>query len=194
MMVLGNFVTHSACVQLRRLHEAGHTHLTMAINVSHAQLREPDFVPLLAHTLTETGVRRDAIELEITESMAADDLSLIEQRLEDIRALGLTVAIDDFGTGFSSLSVLRHLKADRLKIDRSFIAEIEHDSRIARMVIQLGHLLGMQVIAEGVETASQRDLLLSLGCDEGQGWLFARPLQDEALLAWLAQGAAGATG
>lgn len=194
MMVLGNFVTHSACVQLRRLHEAGHTHLTMAINVSHAQLREPDFVPLLAHTLTETGVRRDAIELEITESMAADDLSLIEQRLEDIRALGLTVAIDDFGTGFSSLSVLRHLKADRLKIDRSFIAEIEHDSRIARMVIQLGHLLGMQVIAEGVETASQRDLLLSLGCDEGQGWLFARPLQDEALLAWLAQGAAGAPG
>jgi len=194
MMVLGNFVTHSACVQLRRLHEAGHTHLTMAINVSHAQLREPDFVPLLAHTLTETGVRRDAIELEITESMAADDLSLIEQRLEDIRALGLTVAIDDFGTGFSSLSVLRHLKADRLKIDRSFIAEIEHDSRIARMVIQLGHLLGMQVIAEGVETTAQRDLLLSLGCDEGQGWLFARPLQDEALLAWLAQGAAGATG
>ena len=187
MMVLGSFVTHTACATLRRLHEAGHTSLTMAINVSHAQLREPDFVPLLAHTLQETGVPPQAIELEITESMAADDLTLIQQRLQDIRALGLSVAIDDFGTGFSSLSVLRHLQAQRLKIDRSFIAEIEHDSRIARMVVQLGQLLGMQVIAEGVETPAQRAMLQAMGCDEGQGWLFAHPMEEGTLLAWLAQ-------
>lgn len=185
MMVLGSFVTHTACVTLRRLHEAGHTTLTMAINVSHAQLREPDFVPLLAHTLQETGVAPGAIELEITESMAADDLTLIQQRLQDIRALGLSVAIDDFGTGFSSLSVLRHLQAQRLKIDRSFIAEIEHDSRIARMVVQLGQLLGMQVIAEGVETQAQHAMLQAMGCDEGQGWLFAHPMEEGALLTWL---------
>lgn len=185
MMVLGHFVTHSACAQLRRLHEAGHTALTMAINVSHAQLREPDFLPLLANVLSDTGVHPPSIELEITESMAADDMGLIQQRLKDIRALGLKVAIDDFGTGFSSLSVLRHLQADRLKIDRSFIAEIEHDSRIARMVVQLGHLLDMQVIAEGVETEAQRSLLMAMGCDEGQGWLFAQAMTEDALLPWL---------
>lgn len=187
MMVLGSFVTHTACATLRRLHEAGHTSLTMAINVSHSQLREPDFVPLLAHTLQETGVAPGAIELEITESMAADDLALIQQRLQDIRALGLSVAIDDFGTGFSSLSVLRHLQAQRLKIDRSFIAEVEHDSRIARMVVQLGQLLGMRVIAEGVETQAQCDMLQAMGCDEGQGWLFAHPMEEGALLTWLSQ-------
>ncbi|WP_286743100.1 EAL domain-containing protein, partial [Aquabacterium sp. UBA2148] len=131
------------------------------------------------------GVAPGAIELEITESMAADDLTLIQQRLQDIRALGLSVAIDDFGTGFSSLSVLRHLQAQRLKIDRSFIAEIEHDSRIARMVVQLGQLLGMQVIAEGVETQAQHAMLQAMGCDEGQGWLFAHPMEEGALLTWL---------
>ncbi|WP_416859627.1 EAL domain-containing protein, partial [Salmonella sp. s57029] len=88
--------------------------------------------------------------------MAADDLNLMRQRLEEIRALGLTAAIDDFGTGFSSLSVLRHLSADRLKIDRAFVAEIEQDSRIARMVVNLGHSLSMKVVAEGVETPAQR--------------------------------------
>lgn len=186
MAVLGTFVLHSACSQLRRLHEAGHRTLSMAINVSQAQLREPDFIPLLADTLNETGVQPASVELEVTESMAADDLGLMRQRLGEIRALGLTAAIDDFGTGFSSLSVLRHLKADRLKIDRAFVAEIEQDSRIARMVVNLGHSLGMTVVAEGVETASQRGMLLELGCDEGQGWLFARPMDEPALLAWLA--------
>lgn len=185
MMVLGSFVTFHACAQLQRLHQAGYTGLCMAINVSHAQLREPDFVPLLAHALADTGVRAECIELEITESMAADDLDLIQRRLQDVRALGLRVAIDDFGTGFSSLSVLRHLKADRLKIDRCFIAEMDHDSRIARMVIQLGHMLDMQVTAEGVETEAQRDLLQGLGCDEAQGWLYARPMEEPALIAWL---------
>jgi EAL domain-containing protein (putative c-di-GMP-specific phosphodiesterase class I) len=97
----------------------------------------------------------------------------------------LTVAIDDFGTGFSSLSVLRHLKADRLKIDRAFIAEIGTDSSIARMVVNLGHCLDMKVIAEGVETQAQSDALQALGCNEGQGWLFARPMIEDALLKWL---------
>ncbi|WP_298013941.1 EAL domain-containing protein [uncultured Aquabacterium sp.] len=186
MSVLGSFVLHTACAQLRRLHEAGYPHLTMAINVSQAQLREPDFIPLLADMLNETRVAPACVELEVTESMAADDLNLMRQRLEEIRALGLTAAIDDFGTGFSSLSVLRHLSADRLKIDRAFVAEIEQDSRIARMVVNLGHSLSMKVVAEGVETPAQRELLQQLGCEEGQGWLFARPMTEPDLLNWLA--------
>ena len=97
------------------------------------------------------------------------------------------MAIDDFGTGFSSLSVLRHLQAQRLKIDRSFIAEIEQDSRIARMVVQLGQLLGMQVIAEGVETAEQEAYIISEGCHEGQGYHYSKPLPARELGAYLKQ-------
>jgi len=185
MMVLGSFVTFHACAQLKQLHDAGHTQLSMAINVSHAQLREPDFVPLLSQALLDTGVRPEMVELEITESMAADDLTLVQQRLADVRALGLKVAIDDFGTGFSSLSVLRHLQADRLKIDRCFIQELEHDQRIAQMVVKLGKLLNMQITAEGVETTAQRDILRGMGCDEAQGWLYARPMPADELLNWL---------
>lgn len=185
MMVLGTFVMHNACTQLKRLHDMGFPELTMAINVSQVQLREPDFIPLLANTLAETDVRPDAVELEITESMAAEDINLIRRRLEEIRALGLTVAIDDFGTGFSSLSVLRHLPAARLKIDRSFVAELDRDVSIARMVVNLGHSQGMKVIAEGVETEAQRNTLLALGCDEGQGWLYGKPMLPNDLVTWL---------
>ena len=116
-----------------------------------------------------------------------DDLAVIRPLLMAVCALGVSVAIDDFGTGFSSLSVLRHLPAQRLKIDRSFINELEDDDSIARMVISLGQSLGMRITAEGVETEAQRQALCALGCEEGQGWLFARALNEAELLAWLAE-------
>lgn len=187
MGALGTFVLRSACQQLARLRAAGEHELVMAINVSQAQLREPDFVATVQHALDDAKVPASQVELEITESMAADDLAVIRPLLDAVRALGVSVAIDDFGTGFSSLSVLRHLPAQRLKIDRSFINELDHDDSIARMVISLGHSLGMRITAEGVETESQRQALCELGCEEGQGWLFARPLDEAALLAWLAE-------
>lgn len=109
------------------------------------------------------------------------------QKLQQIRALGVNIAIDDFGTGFSSLSVLRHLPATRLKIDRAFIQELTSNDSIARMVISLGHSLQMQVTAEGVETAAQQQLLQALGCDEGQGWLYSPALPADQLEAWLAR-------
>jgi diguanylate cyclase (GGDEF)-like protein len=186
MMTLGSIVTHQACSTLRRLHEAGHTHLGMAINVSHAQFREPDFLPLLGTTLADTGVDVRSVELEITESMAAEDLTLIRQRLDALHEMGLSLAIDDFGTGYSSLAILRHLPTQRLKIDRAFVIDVEHDSRIAQMIVQLGHVQGMQVIAEGVETEAQRRVLLALGCDEGQGWLFGKAMPEDELVRWLA--------
>ncbi|MCW7754455.1 EAL domain-containing protein [Desulfobotulus sp. H1] len=185
MIALGTFVLRTACQQLYRLMDAGFTDLIMAINISQAQLREQDFIPILQSAIEDAGVPAEQVELEITESMAAEDLMRIRTLLDAIRSMGVKVAIDDFGTGFSSLSVLRHLHTQRLKIDRSFVHEILEDDSIARMVIGLGHSLGMSITAEGVETEAQRQALFSLGCDEGQGWLFARPMEEPALLEWL---------
>lgn len=187
MVALGTYVLHAACNQLARLRAAGHLELSMAINVSQAQLREPGFTQVLRQALADAAVPPSQVELEITESMAADDLTLISALLVEIAALGVTVAIDDFGTGFSSLSVLRRLQAQRLKIDRSFVDEMHKDDSIARMVIGLGHSLGMSITAEGVETEQQAQALKALGCEEAQGWLYSRPLEEPALLAWLAQ-------
>ncbi|MDV7393518.1 EAL domain-containing protein, partial [Arthrospira platensis SPKY1] len=131
IVAIGLFVMRSACRCIARLHQQGHTGLSMAINVSQVQLKEADFIEQLEHIMTETGVNPAAIELEITESMAADDLTFIVSRLQQIRNLGVRIAIDDFGTGFSSLSVLRHLPATRLKIDRAFVNELNSDDSIA---------------------------------------------------------------
>lgn len=185
MITLGSFVLRSACKQLARVRAAGHMDLTMAINVSQTQLRDANFITVLNQVLMDADIPPEYIELEITESMAAENLDHMRTLLAEVRALGVMIAIDDFGTGFSSLSVLRHLPAQRLKIDRSFINEMGRDDSISRMVISLGHSLGMNVTAEGVETEAQRQALHVLGCEEGQGWLFARPMEESALLAWL---------
>lgn len=187
MVALGSYVLRAACSQLARLRAAGYMQLSMAINVSHAQLREPGFTEVLRQVLSETAVPPAQIELEITESMAADDLELVSDLLVEIAALGVTVAIDDFGTGFSSLGVLRKLQAHRLKIDRGFVNEMHKDDSIARMVIGLGHSMGMSITAEGVETEQQAQALKALGCEEVQGWLYSRPLDEPALLTWLDQ-------
>ncbi len=190
---IGEFVLRSACHQLKRLHDQGHAGLRMAVNVSQAQFRDPGFVDMLARALRETGVEAHAVELEITESMAAEDFELMMSVLAEVRRTGVSVAIDDFGTGFSSLSLLRQLGADRLKIDRAFVHEIGSGAlrgTIARMVIELGRGLDMQVIAEGVETQAQRDALREMGCHEAQGYLFARPMPAGALETWLQGGPA----
>jgi diguanylate cyclase len=121
--------------------------------------------------------------------MAMEDADLVLHLLADIKRCGVTVAIDDFGTGFSSLSHLRQLAVDRLKIDRAFVREAQNSSAgstIAQMVINLGRGLGLVVIAEGIETEEQRLKLLSLGCHEGQGFLFAQPMSAEHLEDWMA--------
>lgn len=187
IIALGYFVLRQACACLFRLHQQGHSDLIMAINVSQVQLRETDFVEQLQQIVQESQVPAQAIELEITESVAAEDMDFLIRRLNEIRALGFGIAIDDFGTGFSSLGVLRHLPATRLKIDRVFINEIHSDDSIARMVISLGRSLAMQITAEGVETAEQQQKLQQLGCDEGQGWLYAPALADKDLSGWLQQ-------
>ncbi|MBV8605211.1 MAG: EAL domain-containing protein [Pelomonas sp.] len=192
---IGEFVLRTACLQLKRLTGLGHAGFRMCVNVSLAQFRDPDFIPSLQRVLGETGVDARLLELEITESMAMEDTELIHRLLADIRRCGASVAIDDFGTGFSSLSQLRQLQVERLKIDRAFVQEAEASSAgatIAKMVVDLGRALGLTVIAEGIETETQRAHLLALGCHEGQGWLFGRPMASDPFETWLAEHSAAA--
>ncbi|RVT86437.1 putative bifunctional diguanylate cyclase/phosphodiesterase [Inhella crocodyli] len=188
IVAIGEFVLRTSCHQIKRLRDLGHAQLRMAVNISMAQFRHPRFISTLQAALRDAELEGNALELEITESMAMDDLDMVLHMLAEIRATGATVAIDDFGTGFSSLSQLRQLQVERLKIDRTFVNESSTaaGSTIAGMVVNLGHTLGMRVIAEGIETEEQAQQLLALGCQEGQGYLFARPMPSELLEGWLA--------
>jgi diguanylate cyclase (GGDEF)-like protein len=185
---IGEFVLRTACFQLKRMMQLGHRDFRMAVNISMAQLRHPAFIEVLNRAMQDTGVTGANLELEITESMAMEDSDFVLRLLNEIQKLGISVAIDDFGTGFSSLSQLRQLAVDRLKIDRAFVQEAQSStagSTIAQMVVNLGRSLGLTVIAEGIETEEQRQYLLGLGCHEGQGWLFAKPMTADQLETWM---------
>ncbi|CAN7414335.1 GGDEF/EAL domain-containing response regulator [Massilia sp. LjRoot122] len=185
---IGEWVLRQALAELVRLRAAGHRAFTMSVNVSQVQFRHPQFLDMLRRALDDSRAPPEFVELEITESMAMEEPALLVEKLAQIKRTGVSIAIDDFGTGFSSLSHLQRLQVDRLKIDRTFVTEITGSARgssIAEMVIQLGSNLGLSVIAEGVEDERQAHILRSLGCPLAQGFLFARPLTPEALLAWL---------
>ncbi|WEF35896.1 bifunctional diguanylate cyclase/phosphodiesterase [Pseudoduganella chitinolytica] len=186
---LGEWVLRTACAELVRLRAAGHRDFTVSVNVSQVQFRHPQFLAMLRQALDDTGAPPEYVELEITESMAMEEPHLLVEMLAEVRGTGVKVAIDDFGTGFSSLSHLQRLQIDRLKIDRAFVTEITGSSRgssIAEMVIQLGRNLGLSIVAEGVEDERQAQVLFHLGCPLAQGFLFARPMPAEDLMAWLA--------
>ncbi|KAA5606016.1 EAL domain-containing protein [Roseospira marina] len=186
---IGEWVLRTACRQLKRLTDRGHTGFRMAINVSHTQFREPGFVAVLGQALQDCQVNPKQLELELTESVAIGHIDSTVEKIQAIRAMGITVAMDDFGTGYSSLSVLKQLNVDRLKIDRSFVQEVQENadtSGIAELVIALGRQLGLVTIAEGVEDEGQRRQLLEMGCQEGQGYLFGHPMPGPAFEAWMA--------
>lgn len=149
----------------------------LAVNLSVRNLYDPSLLDAIRRTCSDTGFDPTMLTVEVTESELMDDPGLAMSVLLRIREMGLGVSIDDFGTGYSSLAYLRNLPATELKVDRSFVNSLEHDDDIVvRTIIELGHNLGMRVIAEGVETTHQRDLLASLGCDGAQGFLFCHPL------------------
>lgn len=188
MVPIGDWVTRSALQFQRHLADLGHAGLRMAINVSHVQFREPDFVEKLAAATREFGTPPGTLEIELTESVAIDNIELIEQKLAAVRNAGIAVSIDDFGTGYSSLNIVRQLNVDRLKIDRSFISGKESREgglSIAGVVLQLAAQLGLKTIAEGIETEEQRQRVLTLGCTDGQGYLFAKPLTGDEFVAYL---------
>ncbi len=184
IVALGEWVLHEACHQQQAWSRSCRRALTMAVNVSMRQLKDPDFVSMLRGVLKETSIDPSLLELEVTESLMMDDGSRLVGVLQEVRQLGVRVSIDDFGTGYSSLSQLQRLPMDRLKIDRAFITGLtqrREDDVLVAMIVNMGHLLGLRVIAEGVETEAQRGRLVELGCDEAQGFLFAPPIPPEAI-------------
>ncbi|HUL93770.1 MAG TPA: EAL domain-containing protein [Burkholderiales bacterium] len=188
ILPIGEWVLRTAARQLRNWNAAGIRDFRVAVNVSMAQFRAPGFTKLVQSVVEETGIAAGDLELEITESMAMEEVEIVMATLLDLSRIGVAVAIDDFGTGFSSLGYLQQLKVDRLKIDRRFVDELGSDrgrSTIAEMIVRLGHNLGLQVIAEGVETAEQAAKLAVLGCDQAQGYLYQRPIDTRAFEAWL---------
>lgn len=176
--VIGLWVLQEACGQHARWREEGLAGLTMAVNVAPRQLRSALLVEHVREAMARNGLGEGELELEITESAAMHDPELSIERLHALRKLGVSIAIDDFGTGYSSLAYLRRLPLQVLKLDRAFVAEVESDSNDAAISIAtlaLAHGLGLRVIAEGVETAGQRDLMLAHDCDLLQGYLFGKP-------------------
>ena len=183
---IGAWVIDEACRQMRAWANQG-MHLRVAINVSVHQLREPGFVQRIEQALQRNQLPPALLLCEITESVAMEDIKGTQRVFEGLARIGVYLSIDDFGTGYSSLSYLRQLPARQLKIDRSFVQDLEHsnDARaVVDAVIRLSHALGLRVVAEGVETAAQNDILLQMGCDELQGYYFARPMPADALWAW----------
>jgi diguanylate cyclase (GGDEF)-like protein/PAS domain S-box-containing protein len=185
---VGAWVIRAACKQLTEWDKMGLPPINMAVNLSARQLRHPYLVALVEDTLRETGIEAARLELELTESLLMEDTEVNKGVLAAFSRLGVRLAIDDFGTGHSSLSYLRRLEVDTLKIDRSFVTAIPNDPEdcaIATAVLALGQSLQMKVVAEGVETEEQAEFLRNLGCGEMQGWLLSRALPAHQMAEWL---------
>ncbi|MBI5040033.1 MAG: EAL domain-containing protein [Gammaproteobacteria bacterium] len=187
---IGAWVFETACRHLRQLLDEGWRDLGVSVNVSVEQLRDPGFLLMLERTLTDTGIKARSVEIEITESMAMQEIELTLDVLERVKGMGIRIALDDFGTGFSSLAYLQRLNIDRLKVDRSFIAEISRSAqsaRIAETVAQLGRQMNLEVLAEGVETPDQVARLVQMGYHSVQGFLYAKPIAFAELSNWLTE-------
>lgn len=177
---IGRWVFEQACASLIRLEETtGRRDLSISVNVSARQFRNPAFVEELIAIITRHELAPERLKLELTESLFLQDVDFVIGKMHQLRRLGLRFSLDDFGTGYSSLTYLKRLPFDEIKIDQSFVADITEsaqDATIARTIIRMGKALGLGVIAEGVETAGQLALLLEAGCQGYQGYLFGRPL------------------
>ncbi|MGD0026550.1 MAG: bifunctional diguanylate cyclase/phosphodiesterase, partial [Xanthobacteraceae bacterium] len=189
MMQLGEIVLRRALADAVRWPD-----VFVAVNLSPVQLRDRGFVDLIGAVMAETGIASSRVVLEVTEGILIDDPQETQARLEALRALGVSIALDDFGTGYSSLSYLQKFPFQRLKIDRAFVASlgtIGNAGAIIQSIVTLGHALDMSVLAEGVETDEQRVLLRLAGCDEMQGYLFAKPRPAATIDKLLARPASG---
>ncbi|WP_418903545.1 putative bifunctional diguanylate cyclase/phosphodiesterase [Pseudomonas syringae] len=190
IIAIGEWVLDQACRQLREWHDQGFTDLRMAVNLSTVQLHHSELPRVVNNLLQIYRLPPRSLELEVTETGLMEDISTAAQHLLSLRRSGALIAIDDFGTGYSSLSYLKSLPLDKIKIDKSFVQDLiddDDDATIVRAIIQLGKSLGMQVIAEGVETVEQEAYIISEGCHEGQGYLYSKPLPARELLAYLKQ-------
>ncbi len=187
---LGDWILHTACQKAQNIVSLGWDDLIIAVNISPLQFGRKDFLSKVTNVLKETGLRAKNLELEVTEGVMIYNEQEAIETLTQLKKLGVHLAIDDFGTGYSSLSYLRKFNIDKLKIDQSFIQDIQHqaaDQSIVRTIIELGHNLELKVIAEGVEGLEQQQILTSLGCDEIQGFCFSHPLPEQEFIDFLQQ-------
>lgn len=185
ILEMGQWVLETACAQLVDWSTAAKTRgLTIAVNVSARQFRKPDFSSQILASLRSSGANPSRLKLELTESLLLSDVEDAIAKMAELRAVGVCFALDDFGTGYSSLAYLKRLPLDQLKIDRSFVMDVlnnPNDAAIARTILNLAHSMELSVVAEGVETAGQRDFLLGSGCRAFQGYFFGRPQPLELL-------------
>ena len=185
ILALGRWVIRAAAKAQRRLVEAGWGELPIAVNVSAVQFFNSDLVAEFTRAQQDFGLARGALHVELTESSLMRKPAQAMQTMQRLHEQGIRVSLDDFGTGYSSMSYLQHLPLDILKIDRSFVADVETNPRnasICRALLSLGHSMGLTIIAEGVETPGQLDWLAAHGCDQVQGYLLGRPAPLEQII------------
>ncbi|PPE80576.1 diguanylate cyclase [Kaistia algarum] len=190
ILPINEWVLNEACRQGAAWEASGLGDLRVAVNMSPIQFKRQGVETLVKDALAASGMRPTSLELELTEGILLGNDEQIVKQMHILRSLGVTLSVDDFGTGYSSLSYLRSFPLHRLKIDRSFVQDLGSDPSalaIVRTIIDLGHILHLQVLAEGVETESQLQLLRSEGCDEGQGYYFSRPVPADEFAGWMAQ-------
>jgi predicted signal transduction protein with EAL and GGDEF domain len=188
LVAIGEWALLEACRAAASWPEA-RPGLQVAVNVAVNQLRQPGFAATVKVILDEAGLAPQRLELEVVETTVLDELEQVAATLEAVRALGVRLSLDDFGTGYASLSHLRRFPLQALKIDRSFVADLEHPDSVAivQSLVELGHRLGLRVVAEGVESGGQLEILRGLGCDEVQGHVVSAPLGALELAAWLGE-------
>ncbi|MGJ9382844.1 sensor domain-containing phosphodiesterase [Salipaludibacillus sp. CF4.18] len=176
---IGEWVLRRACEDVRALSSQGYPSFRLSVNISGIQFRQPDLVESIRDIITDTGINPTNLVLEVTESTLVDNIDFTDHQLDNLKSLGVHIALDDFGTLYSSINYLKYLPMDIMKIDRSFVQYIESEKKdleILKTIIQLGKNLNLKVLAEGIETNEQLSKLKELGCEEGQGYLFSRPL------------------
>jgi diguanylate cyclase (GGDEF)-like protein len=183
---IGQWVLEEACKKVRewQVSSPGHRNLSLSVNLAARQISQPDLTDRIKSALEESKLHPHSLKLELTESVVMENAEAAAQTFKQLRSLGVQLSIDDFGTGYSSLSYLHRFPLNYLKIDRSFVMRMtrDNDNAIVKTISTLAHNLGMEVIAEGIETEEQYQQLKNLGCEFGQGYLFSRPVDAEGAL------------
>jgi len=179
---IGEWVLRSACEAAVKWHALFSDQLRIAVNVSPRQFIEENFSQMVQSVLIETGLKPTCLELEITESLLAEDSQKIVDIINELKDMGISIALDDFGTGYSSLSYLKKFSFDIIKIDRAFVMDItnnDEDASLCRAIVAIAQALNMEVIGEGVEEADQLELLDAIGVDVIQGYYYSKPLKED---------------
>lgn len=188
ILEMGEWALLESCMQMKRWQKQGLKNLSVAVNISGRQFRQSNLPEVIERVLKQTGLQPKFLELELTESLLIEDVEHVVETMYALKDMGTRLVIDDFGTGYSSLSYLKQFPVDKLKIDRSFISDMassENDAAIAKAIINLGHSLNLEVLAEGIENEFQRDFLIAHGCDFAQGYLYKPPETPEKIFEFL---------